>query len=187
MKNGIEVYEDAFSTEDCDMFIGMINSLEKNNLLFREQKFDSHEVDHKGINLHHYYDLPAWSCIGEVFFEKLKPFIEDYINVYSILQNTNLLYYDVKAKKIPQGGGFHNWHYESSGLISSSRAVVVQLYLNDDFEAGETEFLYMNTRIPPKKGRLVVFPTAYPYTHRGNPPIGGEKYILTTWGTHQSS
>ena len=74
MKNCIEVYEDAFSVEDCDMFIDMINSLEKNNLLFGEKGHDNHQVDHKGINLHHYYDLPAWSCIGEVFFEKLKPF-----------------------------------------------------------------------------------------------------------------
>ena len=180
------MYEDAFSSEDCDMFIDVINNLEKNSLLFDEGGRNNHQVDHKGINLHHYYHLPAWSSIGEVFFEKLKPFIDDYITLYSILQDTKLLYYDVKAKKIPQGGGFHSWHYECSDLISSSREVVVQLYLNDDFEAGETEFLYMNVRIPPKKGRLVIFPASYPYTHRGNPPIDGEKYILTTWGTHQS-
>lgn len=186
MKDCIDVYDEAFSVSDCDKFINMINGLEKNNLLFSERGRKNHEVDHKGINLHHYYDLPAWSCIGELFFDKLKLFVDDYLETYSILNRTKLLFYDVKAKKIPEGGGFHDWHFESSDVISCGRAIVAQLYLNDDFEAGETEFLYMNKRIPPKKGRLLVFPSAYPYTHRGNPPIGGEKYILTTWGTLQS-
>ena len=37
--------------------------------------------------------------------------------------------FDVKAKKIPIGGGFHRWHYENSSFQSSARKLVVQLYL----------------------------------------------------------
>jgi len=33
----------------------------------------------------------------------------------------------------------------------------------------------------PKKGDCIIFPTAYTHTHRGNPPIGGDKYIITGW------
>jgi len=184
MKDCIDVYDDAFSVEECEHFMFLMNELEKNNLLFQNDS-DTHLIDHKEINFHHNYDLPAWSSIGEKFFTSLKPFVDNYIHTYSILENSKFLFYDVKAKKIPVGGGFHRWHYESSDLISSNRAIVVQLYLNTVKEGGETEFLYLNKRISAVQGRLLIFPASYTHTHRGNPPIGQEKYILTTWGVHQ--
>ena len=32
-----------------------------------------------------------------------------------------------------------------------------------------------------KKGRIVIWPAAFPYVHRGNSPLSGKKYILTSW------
>jgi hypothetical protein len=55
------------------------------------------------------------------------------------------------------------------------------LYLNDVDEGGETEFLYQSIRIKPKKGTLILCPGSFTHTHRGNPPLSGEKYIVTTW------
>ena len=63
---------------------------------------------------------------------------------------------------------------------------MVQLYLNTIKEGGETEFLYLNKRVKAKVGRMIIFPAGYTHTHRGNPPIGEEKYIATTWGMVQS-
>ena len=62
---------------------------------------------------------------------------------------------------------------------------VVQTYLNDDFEAGETEFLHQHLRVTPKEGSVLIFPAGFTHIHRGNPPIGGTKYLLTTWGMLQ--
>ena len=95
--------------------------------------------------------------------------------------------YDLKLKKIPVGGGFHQWHYENGGVVSSSREFVVQIYLNDDFEGGETEFLYLNQRVQAKTGRGIIFPAGYTHTHRGNPPIGNTKYLATTWAYLQNA
>ena len=94
--------------------------------------------------------------------------------------------YDVKAKKIPIGGGFHQWHYENDGLLLSPRKVVIQLYLNTIEEGGETEFLYINKRVKAKQGSVLIFPAAFTHTHRGNPPIGKDKYILTSWLVSQA-
>lgn len=119
----------------------------------------------------------------EYFFKKLwDEVFPIYLKEFSVLKNAMPFEgVGLKMKKIAPGGGFHDWHYESIGE-RSPRKVVVQLYLNDIDEAGETEFLYQNMRIAPKQGRLLLWPADWTFAHRGNPPIGKEdKYILTTW------
>ena len=93
--------------------------------------------------------------------------------------------YDCKIKKIPQGGGFHNWHFENGVIGATPRTFVIQVYLNDDFEGGETEFLYQNRREQAVQGDVLIFPAGFTHTHRGNPPIGGTKYLATTWAIIQ--
>ena len=111
----------------------------------------------------------------------------EYLKKFSVLGQEKLLIYDTKAKKIPIGGGFHNWHYENTGLQVSARKLVIQLYLNTIEEGGETEFLYINKRIKAEQGRLIIFPAAFTHTHRGNPPIGKDKYIVSTWAVSQDN
>jgi hypothetical protein len=64
---------------------------------------------------------------------------------------------------------------------NAARMMVFSLYLNDVAEGGETEFLYVKKRISPKAGRLMIWPPGFTHTHRGNPPLTEEKYILTGW------
>ena len=33
----------------------------------------------------------------------------------------------------------------------------------------------------PKAGSLLIAPAAFTHTHRGNRPVGGDKYIATSW------
>ena len=61
------------------------------------------------------------------------------------------------------------------------RTWTTMIYLNDVEEGGETEFLHFSKRIKPKTGRIVIWPAGFPYVHRGNPPLSGVKYILTSW------
>lgn len=114
----------------------------------------------------------------DVLWKKILPI---YTERFSILQEQTYKIDQIKMKKIVPGGGFHQWHYEALNH-DSRRRIVVQLYMNDIDDAGETEFLYQNIRVKPKKNKLVVWPADWTHTHRGNPPIGStDKYILTTW------
>jgi hypothetical protein len=55
------------------------------------------------------------------------------------------------------------------------------VYLNDVPEAGETEFYYQQRKIQPRAGTLLIAPAGFTHTHRGNMPVGGDKYIATSW------
>ena len=130
-------------------------------------------------------DFPPYGFLAKEIIPKFKPCIDEYIEAVNILKNYKLLTYDLKIKKIPIGGGFHQWHFEDGGIAYSQRKFVIQLYLNDDFEGGETEFLYQNRRELPKQGDVLLFPAGFTHTHRGNPPIGGDKYLITSWALIQ--
>ena len=179
----IRRYRGAFSSDECDEIISHIDFLNKNNLMFYEKE-SLHNQDHITSNLSHDWalDLPAYSRISELIIPKFKPCVDEYLMTFSILQTYKFLLYDLKIKKIPIGGGFHAWHVENGSISCSQRKFVVQLYLNDNFEGGETEFLYQNRREEAVKGDVLIFPAGFTHTHRGNPPIGNSKYLVTSWG-----
>ena len=82
-------------------------------------------------------------------------------------------------------GGYPYWHCElypkDATAETLHRHVLWTIYLNDGFDAGETEFLYQQRKIVPKAGSLLIAPAAFTHTHRGNRPAGADKYIATSW------
>ena len=88
-------------------------------------------------------------------------------------------------------GGYPYWHCElypkDAQAETLHRHVLWTLYLNDEFEEGETEFLFQGRKIAPRTGSLLIAPTAFTHTHRGNRPQGGDKFIATSWILFQSA
>lgn len=82
-------------------------------------------------------------------------------------------------------GGYPYWHCElypkDSQAETLHRHLLWTLYLNDDFQAGQTEFFHQRRSIAPRTGSLLIAPAAFTHTHRGNRPQGGDKYIATSW------
>ena len=82
-------------------------------------------------------------------------------------------------------GGYPYWHCElyprDAGAETLHRHLLWTLYLNDGFGDGETEFLFQQRKVVPRTGDLLIAPTAFTHTHRGNRPGGGDKYIATSW------
>lgn len=82
-------------------------------------------------------------------------------------------------------GGYPYWHCElyprDPGGETLHRHLLWTLYLNDGFDEGETEFLFQHRKVAPRTGDLLLAPTAFTHTHRGNRPRGGDKFIATSW------
>lgn len=97
-------------------------------------------------------------------------------------------------------GGFFTPHYDSCegdhqyckrmNGSSGSRYLTYLIYLNDDFEGGETVFPQIKRVVKPKKGKCIVFQstmlppdgrTILQALHGGNPVISGEKWICNKW------
>jgi hypothetical protein len=117
-----------------------------------------------------------------ILMNGLQRCFDDYVAEYDILKDVDLKCSSVKMQKTIPGAGYHVWHSEQGNGESNGRCLVYALYLNDIEEAGETEFLYQQLRIPPKENSMVIWPAAFTHTHRGNVVHGTKsKYIITGW------
>ena len=113
------------------------------------------------------------------FYEQIYPI---YAQEYSVLKEAQEhKIYGVKLQKTEVGEGYHRWHNECDHRAVAGRILTFIAYLNDVEEGGETEFLYYPKRVKPKQGKIILFPGSFTHTHRGNPNISNEKYILTGW------
>jgi len=78
--------------------------------------------------------------------------------------------------------------YARSAAMYGQRVATFLLYLNDDYEGGETEFLEIGIRHKGRKGDGLLFWNVRedgkpdPLTlHAGTPPVRGEKWVLSQW------
>ena len=186
MSDFIGVFENALTKEYCKTVIDHFNNiqtihrldnenvspLEKDNQVYFLRK----ETDKTIINSNDF--------ILAGFIEQLGKCFNEYKKKFSILTDGTKPYdlnNDIKIQKTLPGQGYHIWHCEAADLLSSRRLLFVFMYLNTCEEGGETEFLYQHKRIKPKEGTIVISPAAWTHTHRGNPPLSGEKYMINGW------
>jgi hypothetical protein len=81
-------------------------------------------------------------------------------------------------------GGYPHWHAENFPEPSAEamhRALFFVCYLNDVESGGETEFFFYDTRVAPRRGRLLIAPCGFTHTHRGAVTLSGDKYIISSW------
>ena len=186
----IQRYTEVYSKEECKTIIDEIEFLSKIGHLTKtvdegdKRHIQDHQVFNFANNLE--YSLENGCTVTALLLNKLGTCLNHYLKMYSVLDRHAFLAYDCKVKKIGPGMGFHNWHYESSDYFTTGRKLVMQVYLNDEFEGGETEFLYYNKREKAETGSVLIFPCEFTHTHRGNPPIDGTKYLATTWAWMQN-
>ena len=195
----IEIYDGYFSNDIMDHYIKYFDECEENNLTHTRmsQGFQRHKKDDKQISFmvapisplnpnEPWPGAPTRFNISVVARKFLDTFwnicYPKYAEKYSMLQDISAhSILDVLMQKTSPGQGYHMWHAEVDDVGSRNRILAFNLYLNDVEEGGETEFLYQERRVKPKKNRLVIWPAYFTHLHRGNPPLSGDKYIITGW------
>jgi hypothetical protein len=180
----IGLFPKVFNDDFCKLVIEAFN---KNEAL----GFAKNRLERENVNSNYKDDTSTFITeltnqsftqeLSNEFHKVLQKSLNEYANKYSVLKEGDPLFVrTIKLQKTKPGQGYHIWHYEHCSL-DRDRVLAWTAYMNDDFEAGETEFLYQQYRYKPKKGDLMIFPAGFTHTHRGNPPIGGDKYIITGW------
>jgi hypothetical protein len=186
MDQFIQVYEKAFSDEFCNMAIQYFNIAEQGGITLNRQETQQVPKLEKQDTAIHLPSFPLQRTGKELMNEFNRVFwgycYKQYADQFDVLTTfAEHKSYTMKIQKTQPGQGYHVWHAESTDKFNSNCLLTWTVYLNDNFEAGETEFLYQHYRYKPSKGDCIIFPAAYTHTHRGNPPIGGDKYIITGW------
>ena len=187
IENFIGVYDNYITEEECNKAIKLFENQYKFNKTMNRQVFENASPLHKKDD-----QFFANSDNIVVWWEELKSMIHNFdiafknyqerTGAFSAYNEVPFHFTSLKIQKTLPTEGYHVWHIEHGrGFSNEPRAFVFSIYLNDVEEGGETEFLHFSKRVKPKKGRIVIWPASFPYVHRGNPPLSGEKYILTSW------
>lgn len=179
----IAQYDNAYNSEFCDEVIKAFDYYHGIGSVFCEnQQFPNSNAGRFDwaidlLDLQQFMKGHPMSDFNDVLFETW----QEYTNVYGHLKSVPMYSINQKVQKTPAGGGYHIWHDEQTDLRHSTRCMVWMVYLNDNFEGGETEFLYYHKRIKPEKGKLLLWPAGYTHAHRGGLVTDGTKYIITGW------
>jgi hypothetical protein len=186
INNFIAVYDNYITKEDCNKAIKLYEDENNFNRTMNRIGSEKSSILHKQDQQYFAgpYNMNIW-------WEELKPMMINYDIAWNhYIKNTGaddaygqpFHFTNLKIQKTLPTEGYHVWHIEhNKGFENEPRAFVFSIYLNDVEEGGETEFLHFSKRVKPKTGRIVIWPAGFPYVHRGNSPLSGEKYILTSW------
>jgi hypothetical protein len=187
-KEHIGIYDGYIPEVECDKAIAYY---EKQNSL--NKAYDRIQSENASINTKSDKAINLGGDEVETWFEEFKPLLVNFDLALRNYQISNGLlsaygvdkfkYTTLKIQKTLPGQGYHIWHLEHGHEPpeATRRVLAFTIYLNDIKEGGETEFLHQSVRAKPVKGRCVIWPAGFPYLHRGNPPLQGEKYIITSW------
>ena len=186
INNFIGVYDNYITEQECNNAISVYE---------RENKFNNtvNRIGGEKSSILQKQDQQYFAAPQniDIWWDNLKPLMLNFDMAFKhYIDNTGAQtayggikfhFTDLKIQKTLPTEGYHVWHIEHGINGQEFRAFVFGVYLNDVEEGGETEFLHFSKRVKPKTGRIIIWPAGFPYVHRGNPPLSGEKYLLTSW------
>ena len=129
--------------------------------------------------------------LNNIAMKSFIPIVEKYKSdtmIHSTQWPKNIMWEEFRMKRFLVGNGgedteqFGN-HVDVTSHAGGKRMLILMVYLNDEFNGGETVFPNYGDAVKPKKGSIIIFPPMWMYLHRGNPPLapGYAKYFLMTY------
>jgi hypothetical protein len=160
----LEVIDDILTLDECKILIDFINKGK-----------DIKKID-RG-NYGSYFRLTMDNKqLAEEIFERIKNYLPN-DNIYKCCNSYfRLAKYDIGGEFKVHKDGFNQDNYGNRSHLT------LNIFLNDDFEGGETDFFYDDTTFrfsaKPKIGRGALFYSQQ--FHCGNIVKSGNKYLLRT-------
>jgi len=183
IEDHIGIFPNAMSKKMCEDYIKYFEEIDSTAKHSRNTR-PSHKISDTSTsifsNIYNYGISIKYinSSANEIVWSKYNFYAKKYSYLNELKRHSII---DMKVQKTDIGEGYHSWHCESAGLMSRHRLLAFMIYLNDVDEGGETEFLYQHKRIKAETGKLLIWPSQFTHTHRGNMPLSNKKYILTGW------
>ena len=185
-KNFIGVYPNILPPEYCEK---IIKEFEDN--LKHDAAVDLKQM-HGGANHRSGTALfirvnDGWGETREVINQAVNRGVQAYYEEYptTIARSAS---HSIKLQRTKPGEGYHDWHCEAFNAASCHRVLFWMIYLNTTSEGdGTTEWIYQGVKEQPEQGKLIICPSGFTHTHRGNPSYKDTKYIATGWYTHQGA
>ena len=106
-------------------------------------------------------------------YRKNFPMLDEYAS-WGLTEGFNIQFYK-------PGQGYHHWHTENCSRYTMHRCLAWMTYLNDVYIGGGTRFYHQKKTIWARKGKTVIWPTDWSYTHKGITAPFENKYIITGW------
>lgn len=179
----IMVVDDVLPADYCADLIKKFDKTE--DLVTRDSEWAQDYKSFKELNLTTH---PEFKEEQDIFYQTTQHMLKFYTEKCNIeffphqigMEEVRMKRYDANDKD--QFG----WHTDVGDYASARRFLVMFYYLNDVESGGETIFNdtvkeKINLTVKPKCGRMVIFPPMWMYPHKGMKPIGGSKYIVSTY------
>ena len=188
-KNDIALYLNAIPDEFCEK---LIREFHKG---FALKEVISGVVSAEGVGEYrsddllvakdiHLYDHARWDGMNHDLHKKyLIPVLKNYLSDYKYILKTESeidprsciisLYEKNKGHFCP--------HQDALGGLEKQRSLTVICYLNTVYNGGCTHFFNQDYRVSPIRGSVVVFPSNFVYSHIGEKPVSGDKYITVSF------
>ena len=190
MKNFIEGYVNALTSEECAKIISYMNEdgrlapgrvMEPNtgkDIIFKEYK-DSLDVR---------MDLREENEINKIILPSLTKCISLYTKKHPQMNNIDFWQVDpyYNLQKYEPGQGFHETHCENASKVTSHRVLAWMYYLNTVKDGGGTQFDNYEIAVEAVEGRCLIWPAYWTHFHHGIVSKTETKYIATGWFLYSS-
>ena len=174
----IHIYENALESDVCDFLVSLFEQTSD-----KQERFENEgKPNFTQFNLTENKEIS--SEVNQVHNRVIKKVFTYRDKYYKFIDDRvfpkDHAFEQFRIKKYNPGGEDRfDTHVDVLDYSSARRFLSFMWYLNDVQSGGETVFKDMI--IQPKKGTLLVFPPLWLFPHKGNAPISGPKYIMSTY------
>jgi hypothetical protein len=145
------------------------------DLHFNDQKFFPEPIH---ISPNDYYYKEMFEAT-QAMYDALDSAFDHYSKMLYPYAGQNIKNREQSIHLLRYGKTGHLPAHQDQGV--SSRVLSSVMYLNDNYDGGEIEFVNSKVKIKPESGSIIFFPSNFLYIHEVHPITDGFRYSMPHW------